>query len=118
MNLTEALRALNEGKRIRRKGWFEKASYQLKGGSLNIGEKSSMFMHLTVIDLKADDWEVVEEAGYITEDEKEYLENILRLYRDEYKFTFKKERLCRLYLKITLTPYNGDGKICIYLPVL
>ena len=117
MNLTEALKALNEGKKIRRRGWFANTPYQLRNGVLTIGKKLCGNIILSVRDLQADDWEVGKEAGYITEDEKEYLENILRPYRDEYKFTFKKERLYRPYLEITLTPYNGDGKICIYLPL-
>jgi len=108
MNITEALKELNDGKKIRRKGWFEKAPYQLRDGALNLGNKRCMFMCLSAIDIHADDWEVVEEA-YITKDEKEYLENLIRLYRDDYNFTFEKAmHNGRLYLRITLIPYNED----------
>ena len=108
MNLIEALKALNEGKKIRRKGWFEKAPYRLRDGALNIGNQRCMFMCLSAFDIHADDWEVAEEA-YITKDEKEYLENLLRLYRDDYNFTFEKvKRKGRLYLRINLIPYNED----------
>ena len=118
MNLTEALRALNEGKKIRRRGWFANTPYQLRNGVLTIGKKLCGNITLSATDLQADDWEVGEEAGYITEDEKEYLENILQPYRDEYDFTFEKTTSnCRLYLKITLIPYNGDTERSMLLPL-
>ena len=108
MNLKEALKALNEGKKIRRKGFFNKPSYQFKDGDLLVGGNPALSFTLNVLDLNADDWEVVEEA-YITKDEKEYLENLLRLYRDDFDFTFGKVmRNGHLYLKIVFIPYSED----------
>lgn len=108
MNLTEALKALNEGEKIRRKGWFIKTPYQLKDGVLTCGGKWCAYLTLNTLDINADDWEVVEEA-YITKDEKEYLENLLRMYRDDYDFTFQKVmRNGHLYLKIVFVPYSED----------
>lgn len=109
MNLTEALKALKEGKRIRREGWSSRISYQFKDGVLLARGKQVFYIILSVLDFKADDWEVAEET-YITEDEKEYLENLLRLYRDDYDFNFEKVmRNENLYLRITLIPYNKDA---------
>ena len=114
MNLTEALKALNEGKKIRRKGW--KSSYQLKGWFLEscpqfnskvltLGGKWCAGLTLTPLDILGDDWEV--EDGYITKDEKEYLENFLRIYRDDYEFSFEKVmRNGHLYLKISFVPFK------------
>lgn len=118
MNLIEALKALDEGKKIRRKGWFAKAPYQLKDGVLNIGNRWCAYLALSTSDLHADDWEVVEEA-YITKDEKDYLENLLRIYRDDYDFTFEKvTRNEHLYLKIALIPYKEDEAIeYMFLPL-
>ena len=122
MNLTEALKALKEGKRIRRKGWYKKSSYQLKEWHmsssdqlndevLTFGGKWCAYLTLSTLDINADDWEVVE-GTYITKDEKEYLENLLRLYRDDYDFTFEKVmRNEHLYLKIVLLPYNEDDAV-------
>ena len=108
MNITEALKALSEGKRIRRYGLFGKPSYQIKDGVLFAGGKPTSCITFNVFDLNADNWEVVEEF-YITKDEKEYLENLIRLYRDDYNFTFEKVmRNGRFYLRITLKPYSED----------
>ena len=108
MNLKEALKALSEGKKIRRKGFYCKPSYQFKDGSLLVDGKPDLCVTLNVFDLKADDWEVVEKA-YITEDEKVYLENLLRPYRDDFNFTFGKVmRNGHLYLKIVFIPYSED----------
>ena len=108
MNLKEALKALNEGKKIRRM-FYKKPSYQFKDGVLLTDGKPSSCFCLNVFDLNADDWEVVKEF-YITKDEKEYLENLLRLYRDDYDFTFEKVMSNEhLYLKIAFFPYNEDN---------
>ena len=119
MNLTEALKALSEGKKIRRKGFFNKPSYEFKDGALLVEGNPALSLTLNVFDFEADDWEVVEEA-YITKDEKEYLENLLRLYRDDFNFTFGKVmRNGHLYLKIVFIPYSEDdiGEIML-LPLL
>lgn len=115
MNLKEALKALSEGKKIRRKGLINKPSYQFKDGVLLAGGKLSLCLTLNVFDLNADDWEVVEEA-YITKDEKEYLENLLQPYRDDYDFAFEKVmRSGRLYLRLDFIPYNEDEALEIML---
>ena len=118
MNLAEALKALSEGKKIRRKGFFNKPSYQFKDGSLLVGGNPDLSLTFNVSDIRAEDWEVVEDA-YITEDEKEYLENLLRPYRDDFNFTFGKV-MCNghLYLKIVLIPYDEDDRSEIMLLTL
>lgn len=108
MTFGEALKAFSEGKKIRRKGFLNKLSYQFKDGALFVGGNPSFDLTINGFDLEADDWEVVEEV-YITKDEKEYLENLLRLYRDDFNFTFEKVmRNGHLYLKIVFIPYDED----------
>lgn len=100
MNLTEALKELYGGKKIRRKAWFKSMSYQLK---------NEAFITLSTRDILADDWEVVKE-DILTKDEKEYLENILLPYTDNYVFTFRKTKFNEhYYLRMTLIPYDEEA---------
>lgn len=120
MNVTEALKALNEGKKIRRVSWGTNKAYGIeKEESISFGGKFKKCIYLTYKDLQADDWEVVDRKNILSKKEKEYLENILNPYLDSYEFTFEKESKSKNdFLKITIYPYGGYKEINhIYLPL-
>ena len=110
MNFADALNALYQGKKIRRKAWSMNTSYQLKNGA---------FITFNTKDLLAEDWEAVGTEDLLSRKEKEYLENLLRPYLDSYEFIFEKESKDEQdFLKISIFPYDEYKKIKrIYLPL-
>ena len=80
MNLIEALKALEEGKKIRRKTWVGVKYVRLdKDGKLvnDLGQEASFL--LSSDDIKTSCWKVAEEPA-LTEEEKECLRAMVRLF--------------------------------------
>ena len=80
MNLIEALKALEEGKEIRRKTWAGVKYVRLdKDGKLvnDLGHEASSL--LSSDDIKTSCWGVVEEPA-LTEEERECLRAMVRLF--------------------------------------
>lgn len=106
MNLEEAIKALKEGKKVRKKVWKPNDYIQI-----DMSEKKfiqgifcgySHLISLSVNEILDDDWEIVEEP-VLDKQEKKYLENFLRPYTKKYeKITIKKASL-----------YGGDFTIRI-----
>lgn len=65
MNFKEAYKLMEEGKKIRRKGWDNKNSFLvLKNGEIELfwnGERIEILIKALLADTSNDDWEVVEE---------------------------------------------------------
>ena len=72
MNLEEALKALKDGKKIRRKPWEAKETYEMKAGkSLSSEGKWKNCLVLTSDDILADDWEAIDRESILSKKEKE-----------------------------------------------
>ena len=72
MNFTEALKALYEGKKIRRTSWGTNRAYQMKAGkSLSSEGKWKNCLVLTSDDILADDWEAIDRESILSKKEKE-----------------------------------------------
>lgn len=84
MNLIEAFKALDEGKRIRRNTWSEVQYIQFdKDGKLvdELGLETSLQFDSN--DIKDNNWSVVDDS-ILSEYEKEFLENIIRPFTKKY----------------------------------
>lgn len=106
MNLLEALKALTEGKKIRRESWDRTPYIYIdKNGELR---NSTGDLTNIVIGVENDDWEIVEEP-VLDKQEKNYLENFLRPYTKRYdkiliKKTSEEEEGCS-HFNILITFY-------------
>lgn len=77
MNLIEALTALKEGKRIRKKTWeFTEYVYLDKDGVLNDDNNDECSIFFNLGNLNRDDWKIVE-TPILDEQEKKYLNLVL-----------------------------------------
>ena len=111
MNFTEALKALYEGKKIRRVSWETNKAYQMKADkSLSYEGTLAEYIVLSSEDLRAEDWEAVEKVILLNQKEKEFLENVLRPYTDSYDITIEKKMgdENQYYLDIILFPHRGS----------
>ena len=122
MKFEEILPALREGKKIRRKDYTPDYYIYLDNDCLD-GESLKSFLptfsrivdcfSLSSKDLLADDWEIVEEP-LLTDDEKEFIKNILSFANDE-----TITRICFNYqpeIKKTLIYFETEGHVikCAY----
>lgn len=95
MNQIEALQALAEGKRIRRKVWSNKDCFLEFNDKGELVDENGFFveqdsLEFTVSlkrDLIDDDWELY--TVILTKDEKEYLEYVLKPFKDIIKYVEK-----------------------------
>lgn len=111
MNFTEALKALYEGKKIRRTSWETNKAYQMKAdNSLSYEGTLTECIYLSSEDLRAEDWEAVEKVILLNQKEKEFLESVLRPYTDSYDITIEKKMgdENQYYLDIVLFPHWGS----------
>ena len=89
MNLIEAFKLLNEGKKVRRKDW-ELNKYICLNKDKNIVNDSGHEVLFTIDfdDIKNEHWEEYNE-DILNEEEKPYLESILKPYKDRVDFVVK-----------------------------
>lgn len=119
MNLAEAIRALSEGKPIRRIPW-EWGNYsqyiQLnKDGQLADDMGNPISFCFDSADFKTDNWEIVHKP-ILNDDEKALLENIVRPFRKRFeRITIIKETLKDNFV-LTIHFYNKDEEYYTYLP--
>lgn len=84
MNLIEALTALKEGKKIKRKTWkFTAYVYLDKDGVIKDDNSEECDIIFKLSGFDKDDWEIVENP-ILDEQEKKYLENFLRPFTKRY----------------------------------
>ena len=87
MVLMEALKALSEGKKIRRNTWDEQEYIRLnKDGQLidELGDPVEIFFDSD--DMKADNWKLANKP-ILNYNEKDYLENLIRPFRKRFERT-------------------------------
>lgn len=106
MNIIEAAKELKAGKKIMRSYWDGEYFLYLENDHVYIGSKEDPdfkeIQDLRPFELLAEDWEVYEEQPkqpLLTDEEKAYLEVVLRPFKDRVEVIYKtsahmKERLC------------------------
>lgn len=119
MTLAEAIRALNEGKPIRRIPWeWEIYSQYIrlnKDGQLVNEKGDPVLLFFDSADFKTDNWEIVHKP-VLNDDEKTLLENIVRPFRKRFEhITIVKETLKDNFV-LTVHFYNKDEEYYTYLP--
>ena len=119
MNLAEAIRALSEGKPIRRIPWeWENYSQYIqlnKEGQLADDMGNPISFCFDSADFKTDDVEIVNKP-ILNDNEKAFLENIVRPFRKRFKrITIIKETLKDNFV-LTVHFYNKDEEYYTYLP--
>lgn len=105
MVLIEALKALSEGKKIRRNTWDEQEYIRLnKDGQLIDELGSPMEIFFDSDDLKEDNWKLANKP-ILNYSEKDYLENLIRPFRKRFeriliaKKTFNDNFVLTIYLR-------------------
>ena len=119
MTLTEAIKALNEGKPIRRIPWeWEIYSQYIqlnKDGQLVNEKGDPVSLVFDSADFKTDNWEIVHKP-ILNDNEKAFLENIVRPFRKRFeRITIIKETLKDNFV-LTVHFYNKDEEYYTYLP--
>lgn len=118
MNLIEALKALDEGDKIRRKTWTAIEYIQLdKDRKLvdNLGQEMSFLC--TSDDVGTDCWEVIEKPP-LTDREREYLKAVVKPFRDRVNYICKgnDDEDNAQYILITVKKYGkGNEGITEYI---
>lgn len=94
MTFYEALKALNEGKKIRKKWWYAGDYIWLDKDNILKDKNGSKTYSSLRFDFKTNnEWEIYEEP-ILDDVEKEYLGNILRPFRHRVKYIKKLEAYC------------------------
>ena len=89
MNLVKALNLLNEGKKVRRKDWeLSKYIYLNKDKNIVNDLGKEVLFIIDFDDIKNEHWEEYNE-DILNEEEKPYLESILKPYKDRVDFVMK-----------------------------
>lgn len=108
MNLEEAIKALKERKKIKRRNWKQQYIVLNKYG--DIKDEAGFSVFFTSDDIDSNDWEIYEEP-ILDKQEKKYLENFLRPFTKAYKkIEFKKlsKDTCFNWIEIYFYTFKED----------
>ena len=106
MTIVEAVKALTEGKKIRRNDWSKGDYVTLKDNKVvTIGDQPS---GLDIEDFSADWWEEYKEP-VLTDKEKEYLSAVIKPFRDRVVYILKVEAgECNWLISIKIKRYDEE----------
>lgn len=114
MDIAEAMKALKEGKKVRRKFWKPDFYYYLdKNGMLIDSNNQLAIIPIDFIAVNAKDWEIYKEP-ILDKEEKKYLESFLRPYTKRFdKITITKARFCSgdFAIRIGFFAFKDDNDI-------
>ena len=108
MVLMEALKALSEGKKIRRNTWDEQEYIRLnKDGQLidELGDPVEIFFDSD--DMKEDNWKLANKP-ILNYNEKDYLENVIRPFRKRFERILVAKETFNNNFVLTIYFYHGD----------
>ena len=114
MTIVEAVKALTEGKKIRRNDW-EKGHYIILEDNQVVSEKGWV-SGLCIDDFSANWWEEYKEP-VLDEKEKEYLSAVIRPFRDRVKYIYKINVIddCSQIISIRMKRYDFEENLrCEY----
>ena len=115
MTIVEAVKALTEGKKIRRKDW-EKDNYITLIDNQVVSQKG-WSSGLCIDDFSADWWEEYKE-DILDEEEKKYLSAVIKPFRDRVKYIYKINVIddCSQIICIRMKRYDfEENPICEYM---
>ena len=114
MTIVEAVKALAEGKKIRRNDWSKGDYVTLKDNK--VVSQSGLSSGLCIEDFSADWWEEYKEP-VLNEKEKEYLSAVIKPFRDRVVYILKVEAgECNWLISIKIKRYDEDSNEYIDLP--
>ena len=114
MTIVEAVKALNEGKKIRRNDWEK--GYYITLIDNKVVSQSGWSSGLCIDDFSADWWEEYKEP-VLNEKEKEYLSAVIKPFRDRVVYILKVEAgECNWLISIKIKRYDEDSNEYIDLP--
>ena len=114
MTIVEAVKALAEGKKIRRNDWSKGDYVTLKDNK--VVSQSGLPSGVCIEDFSADWWKEYKEP-VLNEKEKEYLSAVIKPFRDRVVYILKVEAgECNWLISIKIKRYDEDSNEYIDLP--
>lgn len=118
MNFFEAMKELEKGNKVRKADWKD-AIYLYKENNEIRFSNTSIANFLYIRDLNYETWELYKEP-ILTEEEKEYLSNVIKPFKNRVCYIIKYKNLCALneeYIQICVRSYNNELDEDINLPL-
>lgn len=118
MNFFEAMKELEKGNKVRKVDWKD-AIYLYKENNEIRFSSTSIANFLNIRDLNYGTWELYKEP-ILTEEEKEYLSNVIKPFKNRICYIIKYKNLCVLneeYIQICVRSYNNELDEDINLPL-
>ena len=114
MTIVEAVKALTEGKKIRRNDWSKGDYVTLKDNK--VVSQSGLSSGVCIEDFSTDWWKEYKEP-VLNEKEKEYLSAVIKPFRDRVVYILKVEAgECNWLISIKIKRYDEDSNEYIDLP--
>lgn len=118
MNFFDAMKELEKGNKVRKADWKD-AIYLYKENNEIRFNSTSIANFLHIRDLNYGTWELYKEP-ILTEEEKEYLSNVIKPFKNRVCYIIKYKNLCALneeYIRICVRSYNNELDEDINLPL-
>ena len=110
MVLMEAMKALSEGKKIRRNSWEEQEYIRLNNDGQLIDELGGpVEIFFDSDDMKADNWKLANKP-ILNYSEKDYLENLIRPFRKRFERILVAKETFNDNFVLTIYFYHDDKK--------
>ena len=118
MNFFEAMQELEKGKKVRNTTWKD-AIYLYKDNEDICFSDAGVVKNLDITDLNYGTWELYKEP-ILTKEEKEYLSNVIKPFKNRVGYIIKYTNLCALneeYIQICVKSYDNELDEDINLPL-
>lgn len=118
MNFFEAMQELEKGNKVRNTEWKD-ALYLYEDNEDICFSDAFVVKNLNSTDLNYGTWELYKEP-ILTKEEKEYLSNVIKPFKNKVRYIIKYKNLCALneeYIQICVKSYNNELDEDINLPI-
>lgn len=118
MNFFDAMKELEKGNKVRNAYWAL-GIYVYKEHNKIYFSDNCLGKYLSTMDLNYGEWEIYKEP-ILTEEEKEYLSNVIKPFKNRVCYIIKYTNLCFLneeYIQICVKEYNSELEETINLPI-
>lgn len=118
MNFFDAMKELEKGNKVRNAYW-SLGIYVYKEHNKIYFSDNGLGKYLSTIDLNYGEWEIYKEP-ILTEEEKEYLSNVIKPFKNRVCYIIKHTNLCYLneeYIQICVKEFNSELEETINLPI-
>ena len=118
MNFFEAMKELEKGNKVRNANWIV-GLYLYKENNKICFSDTCLGKYLHTTDLNYGTWELYKEP-ILTKEEKEYLSNVIKPFKNRVCYIIKYTNLCALneeYIQICVKSYNNELDEDINLPI-